>query len=251
MIESISYFKSIHNIHKGRRGFVIGNGPSLLLNDLDLLIDEVTIASNKIYLAFDSVKWRPTYYTVADSLLWGKIKNIIPSHFKKVHIPNYLKQRSPCHLGIDCAVWDFIGLAGGRLDTSNNQIDFSSDATKGFYGGCTVTFDNLQLAVHLGLNPIYIIGCDHYYKGLAEADGPAEQSTVCDRESISNHFINSYHSIGEKVNMPPIKFINRSYLEARKFSEKHGIKILNATRGGYLDIFERVDFNSILKDQKK
>ena len=35
--KSKEYYQSIRNMHKGRRGFVIGNGPSLLIDDLNLL----------------------------------------------------------------------------------------------------------------------------------------------------------------------------------------------------------------------
>jgi len=44
------YWASVKGRYAGRRGFVIGNGPSLKAADLELLRDEVCIASNKIYL---------------------------------------------------------------------------------------------------------------------------------------------------------------------------------------------------------
>lgn len=35
---------------------------------------------------------------------------------------------------------------------------------------------------------------------------------------------------------------------AKKYAEKRGIKIYNATRGGKLEIFERVDLDAVLKN---
>ena len=87
-----NYYNNLKDIHKGKRGFVIGNGPSLKIEDLDNLNNEITIASNKIYLAFEEKqKWRPKFYTVADPILWPKIKNKILNYdLRSIHIPSYL-----------------------------------------------------------------------------------------------------------------------------------------------------------------
>ena len=37
------------SIHKGKRCFIIGNGPSLTGSELDLIKEEITFASNKIF----------------------------------------------------------------------------------------------------------------------------------------------------------------------------------------------------------
>ena len=59
----------LKDIHKGQRCFIVGNGPSLKIEDLDLLKDEITFACNKIFLAFTETEWRPTYYSVLDILV--------------------------------------------------------------------------------------------------------------------------------------------------------------------------------------
>ena len=60
--------KKYKDIHKGKRIFVIGNGPSLKYDDLEKLKKnkEICIAANKIYLAFDNTKWRPNYLCISD-----------------------------------------------------------------------------------------------------------------------------------------------------------------------------------------
>ena len=37
------------------------------------------------------------------------------------------------------------------------------------------------------------------------------------------------------------------YLAAKRYAEQHGIKIYNATRGGELEVFERVKLEQIVK----
>ena len=36
-----------------------------------------------------------------------------------------------------------------------------------------------------------------------------------------------------------------AYKGAKIYAEKHGITILNATRGGRLEVFDRVDFDNL------
>jgi uncharacterized Rossmann fold enzyme len=52
--------------HKGERCFIIGTGPSLRASDLDLLINEYTFASHRIFNIYDQTNWRPTYYVAQD-----------------------------------------------------------------------------------------------------------------------------------------------------------------------------------------
>ena len=39
---------------------------------------------------------------------------------------------------------------------------------------------------------------------------------------------------------------NQAYMAAREYVDSHGITIYNATRGGKLEVFERVDFDKLL-----
>ena len=42
-----------------------------------------------------------------------------------------------------------------------------------------------------------------------------------------------------------------AYKEAKRISEEKGIKIYNATRGGMLEVFERVNFDDLFKRQER
>ena len=39
-----------------------------------------------------------------------------------------------------------------------------------------------------------------------------------------------------------------SYQKIKEYAEQKGIKIYNATRGGYLEVFERVNLDDLLQD---
>ena len=63
LCKDISVFK---DKHFGERCFVIGNGPSLRKEDLERLKNEYTFGSNDIFMSYDKVDWRASYYVVSD-----------------------------------------------------------------------------------------------------------------------------------------------------------------------------------------
>jgi hypothetical protein len=227
------YYRSIRNSLAGRRGFVIGNGPSLRIEDLSRLQGDICLAANKIFLAYPQTSWRPQYYCVADPILWQKVCPEVHRHVATVHVPEYLL---PAKCKCDVRAYRSLGNAGEKGD-----VGFSDDLTVGAYGGHTVTYDNLQLAAHLGLNPIYLIGCDHYYAG--EKDVGANITVVTGEDK--NHFIAGYRQPGEVVNPAPIFEMNRAFSCAAAFCGSGSLNIYNATRGGHLDAFPRVEFDSL------
>jgi hypothetical protein len=232
--DSFLWWENMRNKHAGKRGFVIGNGPSLRMSDLDLLKDEVCIASNKIYLAFRQTSWRPSLLTCCDKMVWPKIVPDLPGKFDEVVVTSTLPTAG-------CVIPVRLCRLLGSYNT--DSVGFSMNCSEGVYGGWTVTFFNLQIAVHLGLNPIYIIGCDHYYSGESSARLTGE---VVSHSGASNHFSPDYRAAGEKVHPAPIARMNEGYTVARTVALRHGVKIFNATRGGHLEVFDRAEFDSVV-----
>jgi len=109
---------------------------------------------------------------------------------------------------------------------------FSEDISKKVYYGATVAYDCLQIAAYMGFKKIYLLGMDlvPYKQG--------NKSAV--------HYSNFYEidSRDKKPQMWVDKIL-RSYLSAKEYADVHGIQIYNATRGGYLEIFDRVDFDTL------
>ncbi len=223
------YWASVKGRYAGRRGFVIGNGPSLKAADLELLRDEVCIASNKIYLIYGQTSWRPQFHTMIDPLVLAKIGGTIQEHVPWTIVPEGFAHLVPRARKV---TYPHIG---GVTEPPRGEPLFSVDAGAGIFCGYTVTYDNLQLAVHLGLNPIYLLGCDHYYSG----EGKVVANQAIRAGEVSNHFDPNYRQPGEVVNPAPIEIMTAAYEHARLFAERSGWVIRNATRGGYLEVFER------------
>lgn len=58
--------EKLKNINQGKRCFIIGNGPSLKIEDLNALVDEDCFACNRIYGLYFKLK--------IDYMLYGKEK---------------------------------------------------------------------------------------------------------------------------------------------------------------------------------
>lgn len=226
--------KIYKNIHKGKRIFVVGSGPSLRIEDLNTLHQnhEICIASNFTYRAYDMTPWRADYYCMVDGVAvncWKAERTSIEGtifvgdsyHYAECDYNNelnYFHRKNEVHYP--------------------NYARFSDDLTKGLYDGATVTYSAIQLAAYMGAEEIYLLGMDHGWK-----EGTKLSNT---------HFIKNY--ITEKDDVPKYNRaifrkdnMEKAYEGAELYSRKHGFRIYNATRGGFLEVFERVDFDSLFK----
>lgn len=89
----------------------------------------------------------------------------------------------------------------------------------------------------MGFKEIYLLGVDHNYSVEKAPDG-----RIISHGAKKDHF-----SDDDKVaNIPEVFKSALSYEAAEKYAKTHGIKIYNATRGGKLETFERVDFDTIV-----
>lgn len=225
--------------HKGRRAFLIGNGPSLTTDDLERLKGELTFAANKIYLAFEYTQWRPTYYAVEDKLVMVQNHEKI-RHLKGVEklLPAYLNKWVP-----EVADASYFDLIIDRFYPERPQ--FSVDATRCVYWGSTIIYTMIQLACHMGVREIYLVGVDHNFKtpDLRDPDDP----NILISRGERNHFHPDYRKPGEKWFVPNLNVSIRSYEAARDAMAELGGVIYNATRGGKLDVFPRVDLDTVLE----
>jgi len=235
---SISDYINLHNlknIHSNKKAFIIGNGPSLSVNDLDLIKDEITFASNKIYLAFDKTEWRPTYYFVTDGLVYSQ-------NYEKIDQLK-LKKYFSSHL---------ISLKDRMKDSTYFSLSFQHPAKFkvnpifNLYSGSTVTFVMLEFAVFMGIKEIYLMGIDFSFILPNRTDS---KELSCEGEV--NHFHEDYRKVGEKWTKPDMKHQKLAFLEAKKFCDKHDIRIYNISRNSKLDVFELVDFDLFITSYHK
>lgn len=226
------------NLHENQRCFIVANGPSLTAEDLDKLSEhgEITFGMNRIYKFFDQTKWRPTYYVCEDELIaHDQQKEINAIHAKAKFIPAELKWYHD--VKIDKACYFHINYN----DNIRFPYSFSTEIDKQIECRGTVTFTCMQIAAYMGFSEIYLLGVDHNYRVTLDING----NQVVDPEA-KDYFTEDYDTDIKDIVVHDMGNNTRAYIDARKYCEVNkSTKIFNATRGGKLEVFERVDFDSL------
>lgn len=224
---------ALKNKFKGRRAFIIGNGPSLTKTDIRLLKDEITIGCNGIFLLFKDMGFLPTFYTVEDTLVAEDRAEIINRIRGTLKVFPY-DLRYCLKPDGDTVFVNFVRKYRGFPK-------FSSDFSRNVFWGGTVTFLNLQLAYYLGIREVYLIGIDHSYQVPSSAQR-RRGAVILSQSDDTNHFHSDYFGPGFRYHDPLPERMEVSYEKARSFFEKNGGAIYNATAGGRLEVFERRPF---------
>jgi hypothetical protein len=231
---------ALKNIHRGKRAFLIGTGPSLRIADLEKLKDEVTFSCNKIYLAFEETEWRPTYYNIADVLVGQNNNDEIRALKLKKLFYFSLKNSFPNARDI---VWlrDILPRKGDE----NYKVVFSKNVLFGTYFGWTTIYYQMQLAYYMGIREIYLLGVDFHYNLSKKKKEIGKGSQVFISDGEINYFHKSYKKEGETWFPPRLNYQRKALNVAKDFFESRGGKIYNASRKTALDVFPLVDFDSL------
>lgn len=230
---------SAHRIGKfqdrytGERCFVIGNGPSLKDMDLSPLKDEYTFGMNRIYLAFKDWGFETSFLVSVNDLVVQQCWE----DFQELSLPKFFSWRSHDLLypqGVPGKDTHF-------LYTTYTGRKFNTRIQSRFWEGATVTYVCLQLAFCMGFSEVILIGVDHSFK----AEGKANQTVVSSGDD-PNHFSNQYFGAGFRWQLPDLDTSETAYLLAKESFSNSGRKVLDATVGGKLDIFPKVDYSTLV-----
>lgn len=225
------------NIHTGKRCFLIANGPSLNVEDLEILKDEICFGCNKIYYLFEKTSWRPTYYCVLDIDYIHRYQDEI---FSNIDVPIFTND----------AVFKNIKAENrnGKKIIYSKQIFYSDfkawphlmKYTYGTHQGTIMSYV-MAVALYMGFSEIYILGMDNssttggnHFAGYKE---DASLTANLEKRIKENNW-NADH------------WKNQTEYEMNKFieyAEENNIKIYNATRGGMLEVFPRVNIDDCIK----
>ncbi|WP_052769949.1 6-hydroxymethylpterin diphosphokinase MptE-like protein [Paenibacillus sp. IHB B 3415] len=219
------------NKHNGERCFIIGNGPSLSIADLEKLKYEHTFAANSIYVLYDRTDWRTSYYFCQDSTV---LRNNIEDIKKKITSTKFIKPTGYSQDTDDNAICF-------NVDYNNYKKrilpEFSEEITENVKDGYTVTYSMIQFACYMGFKEIYLLGVDFNY---IMKDNKIDEQSYPDKR------------MGAKAGgNPDLEYNLLAYQVAKKYADDQGIKIFNATRGGMLEVFPRVDLDDVLGTKER
>lgn len=237
---NVERIRLLKDTHLGERCFIIGNGSSLRAEDLDKLEGGFTFAFNRIYEVFGQTSWRPDVYMAVDgNFLDEELQHAcrVPCEIRVLLYSNperisgqaddlpILIWLEPKKFEVRCApFW------------AERTAEIPEDISLGFSEGRTVTFDAIQMAIYMGFKEIYLLGVDFNYSRILDGDGHYQNIA-----GVTDYFSKKTYKTTRLLSVP----VAYAYAVARKYCDTHGIIIRNATRGGKLEAFERVNFDEL------
>lgn len=229
--ESMTRLAEIKDIHKGKRAFIIGNGPSLTRTDLSKLKDEFTFGLNRIYMLFQELGFATTYFVSINDLVIEQCTGEIAA----LPMPKFLSWRT--HQFFPSGP-----LPATFLYTTYDNPAFACDVRHRVWESATVTYVALQLAFHMGFGQVILVGVDHNSNVPGKAN-----TTVVSQGDDPNHFHPGYFGKGFRWQLPDFETSEIGYRLARHVYESAGREVLDATIGGKLTIFHKVDFQTLFQ----
>jgi hypothetical protein len=232
---------SFKNRFDGQRCFLMGNGPSLNQMDLSLFKDEIVWGSNRCYLLYDRIVWRPKFYVAVDTRVVPDIADEINTIIDEEKDTSYFffKGHKQCIVPKPNVFWtEMVYGDESKLPFSM----FSTHPEKYLYSVATVTIAMLQLAVYMGFNPIYLIGCDTNYTISSTVKTDGEHGLISTDNNDANHFSPNYFGKGAKWHKPYVERMIWHYEQSKLACDKLGVQVFNATVGGKLEVFPRVNY---------
>ncbi len=234
--------KHYRNLYEGQRCFLIGNGPSLRAEDLDRLRNEVTFGCNFIHKIYPQTNWRPTYHFISDSgtvrtASWDIVKHLDESRTTMIirefaYKFMYVKPRK-------AVLAPYISVKDYKVRGNFLAYHYISHAT--------VMSMMIEAAFYMGFKEIYLIGVDgttSSSKGGNFAKNYFSEAQRAQLDKLKKKAVLNYDVMKRRQEIQDRQ--NMVYSKLRDYAEKHGISICNATRGGYLEVFERADLDALL-----
>jgi hypothetical protein len=250
---------ALRDRHSGRRCFVIGNGPSLRNQDLGPLKDEIVIVSNFFNLHPLCEKISPRYWCFSDPTAFRKDASD-PEDFRRNAWYEDIHRRAPAtevmvpwlfRKSIEENGWFrghhvwyiWLGRDSTELDHADSDLTAAIPSGQGTIPGLAI-----PAAIYMGFSRIFLLGCDcNFWLPYLQTGNP-------DMEAMHFYEQNPFYAnrraalrVAMEINMLATSNHFKSYRLLRDHAERRGVRILNATAGGILDVFERCSLEDALR----
>jgi hypothetical protein len=230
-----------HDRYRGRRCFVIGNGPSVNGQDLTVLSQEITITMNWFNRHPVLAAWKPTFHCIAEpgeAACWQDpafLPRILAgldaqAYFVRVDtMPHFQRAAFP----------DMCRVHYVKIGDSSTTVRFA-DLTRPVLPTPDTSHLATMVAIALGCSPIYLLGLDYdwlshrsLHRHFYDADDPAEQREDLSQQSYLRNIVSSHAAW-------------RGHEKLRELALRRGQRIYNATEGSFLDVYPTATLSEAL-----
>lgn len=244
------------NRHLGERCFILATGPSIRQQNLKPLEGELCIAVGDFYLHPDIDIIRPRYHCVApyhhpfqtDAIqkrLTGlarcyrhQVDYFFGHNLYPFSVYRYFSENPDSTLpGVHYINYSL----GTEINDENHRHKHLWDISGQPFAPRTVIYIAIQVAAYMGFTTIYLLGADHDY--LQDIHRVTNHHFYPEEQGISD----AEHLRGFSTErwFEEYYFRWKQYRLIRQHLESRGIHIYNATQGGMLDVFPRVEYDNL------
>lgn len=217
--------------------FIIGNGPSVRIADLNRLALFECLVMNKFYLSYPDHKLRPSAtFCIDPQVLKEDLLEISKNSESPVWIPRQFFLRA-----LPLLINGLVNVRLFPMDRDLTPIRFSLAFPRYTGNGASVIYSAIQYAVWRGFDDIFFYGLDHKFQWSAVND----DGLVSDCGE-SNHFIEGYRSPGSSWYPPDTEKIEQAFELAYQECQKIGVNMWNISRESSLDVFPKMSFDEAL-----
>jgi hypothetical protein len=232
---------------KGKRCFVIGNGPSLNNVDLSRLTGEITVVMNRFDLHPVLKQWQPTFYCAGDppGAYTSESRQALKNVGEKIKPEAFF---FPITMQSIIESFDIYPKEKTfYLDMRENLEDwkinkYEIELTKKTAGVQTTAILGIIIAMYAGCNKIYLLGLDFSWLAYQKIPLMAhfyEKPEANDEDNIENTW--KY-----RQNIEAVLTMCRQYEILHLYAQKKGIEIINITENSFLDEFPQAKFEDIV-----
>lgn len=256
-------FNTFRNSHNGERCFILATGPSIKSQDLTILKGEKCIAVSWFHLHESIDIIRPIWHVFAplhhpfdsksneklfDSLSrsyanWSDIQFLFGHTDYEHSYYNFLTQPGQ-GFGerYKDQSWFLDYRQSGRLTEESHLLAQTWDMSIRPFELRTVIYPAIQLAYFLGFSEIILVGCDHDY--LADITRVENHHFYAEAKGVSD----KEHLMGFDMERWFYEYYMRwkDYRLMREFMESRSVKLINATKGGMLNVFPRASLETLI-----
>lgn len=250
--KNMARWKKIKGKYKGKRCFLIANGPSLNMTPLYLLKDEYTIVFNRAGLIIERLNYIPSFYMISDGLVGQNIKDEISFYVENceyVFVPDINK-------GELVKFTEFVPFEDNVLYMYEEPKKFSHTLPFMNVGG-TVIYAAFQVLMYLGFDEVVVIGNDMNYVVAKNVDVLTEeknskglfQNIRSQKDDDPNHFDPRYFGKGKEYHQPTQVIVNKIFASLDRVAKEYkkaGVMIVNAGYNSAVQSFPKKDFYEAL-----
>lgn len=257
LLESNKAFKDIHH---GDRCFILGNGPSLKMEDFDLLEGETVFTVNQINRLTNYDKLHSKYHFWVD----GNFFNIDLNKPEDMELLNIMSnmgtEETTCFFPLEREAF----CREHKLDEKLNLHYFASkprltlyegfdlpiDFTKYLPGFGTVVQYCICMAIYMGFSEIYLLGCDNtgimvtLKSALKMNDSSDYAYVISDNEKKRMENLLNRNSI-EQYAIDYAQTLT-AYRILYEYCSKRGIKLINCSSRTVIDSIPRKSLKQVI-----